>query len=230
MPVTAGKMTGSAARTKECFMNHIGSPDNGSASSDSRNKQPDNLNAILDLLLDVTCDVDEVSLDDVLSTIGRRSFGPVLVLVGLITLAPVIGDIPGVPTMMAVIVLLTVAQLALQAEHFWLPRWLLKRSVSSKKMHKAVAALRKPSRFVDRLMKPRLTALVLGPSRYAVALACGLTALLTPALEFIPFSGSGAGMIWTLFGLALITRDGALALMGYSITGVIVAIIVANLV
>lgn len=131
--------------------------------------------------------------------------------------------------MMGLIVLLTVTQLALQAEYFWLPGWLLRRSVSSTKMRKAVAALRKPSRFVDRLIKPRLTVLVKGPSSVAVALACGLTALVTPVLEFIPFSGNGAGIIWTLFGLALIARDGVLVLLGYCVTGGIIAIVVTDL-
>ena len=105
----------------------------------------------------MAADTSEVSLGDVLSSIGRRSFGPVLLLTGLVTLAPIIGDVPSVPTMMGLIVLLTAAQLATHAEHFWLPRWLLNRSVSSEKMRKAVTAIRKPSRFIDRLLKPRLS-------------------------------------------------------------------------
>lgn len=191
---------------------------------------PDNLDGMLDLLLDVASDADDVAMGDVLATIGRRSFGPVVLLAGLVTLAPIVGDVPGVPTMMGLTVLLSVGQLAWQAEHLWLPHWLLVRSVSSTKMRKAVSALRKPSRFIDRLLKPRLTVLVRGRSRYAVALACGIIALMTPAMEFIPFSGSGAGLIWTLFGLALITRDGFVALLGYCLTGGVVAIIVANLI
>lgn len=206
----------------------VGSSSPGSSGSGA-GSQPGDLEAMLDLMIDVATDVDEVSLDDVLSTIGRRSFGPVVLLAGLITLAPIVGDIPGVPTMMAMIVLLTMGQLAFQAEHFWLPRWLLARSVSSVKMRKAVSALKKPSRFIDRLLKPRLTVLVRGGSRYAIALACGFTALMTPAMEFIPFSGNAAGLVWTLFGLALITRDGVVALLGYCITGGAVAIILVNL-
>jgi hypothetical protein len=192
--------------------------------------QPDNLEAMLDLLLDVSTDIDDVAVGDVLDTIGRRSFGPVVLLAGLVTLAPIVGDVPGVPTLMGLVVLLTVAQLALRAEHFWLPGWLLSRSASAVKLRKAVDVLRKPSRFIDRLLKPRFAALVQGASRYAVALACGLTALMTPFMEFIPFSANGAGLIWTLFGLALITRDGMVALLGYCLTGGVIAIIVANLV
>jgi hypothetical protein len=48
-------------------------------------------------------------------------------------------------------------------------------------------------------------------------------------MEFVPFSANGAGMIWTLFGLALITRDGVLALLGFCVTGGVIVIIVATL-
>ncbi len=198
--------------------------------SDEDHQQPEDLEGMLDLLRDTAADNDAVAIGDVLDSIGRRSFGPVVLLAGLVTLAPIVGDVPGVPTMMGLIVLLSVGQLALRAEHFWLPAWLLSRSVAAKKMRRAVDAMRKPSRFIDRLLKPRLTMLVQGGARYAVALACGATAMLTPAMEFIPFSGSGAGLIWTLFGLAMITRDGLVALLGYCLTGGVAAIIVTNLV
>ena len=36
----------------------------------------------------------QVSVDDVVHAVGRRSFGPLLLLAGLITLAPIIGDNP----------------------------------------------------------------------------------------------------------------------------------------
>lgn len=204
--------------------------DPGRAGESFSESQPENLEAMLDLLRDVASDRVRVSLDDVFDTIGRRSFGPVVLFAGLVTLAPLVGDVPGVPTIMGSIVLLTVVQLALRAKHFWLPAWLLARSVSSAKLRKAVAAMRKPSRFIDRLLKPRLTVLVRGLSRYAVALACGVTSLMTPAMEFIPFSANGAGLIWTLFGLALITQDGFVALLGYCLTGGVLAIILVNLI
>lgn len=33
------------------------------------------------------------------NAVGRRSFGPTLLLAGLVTLAPIVGDIPGVPVL-----------------------------------------------------------------------------------------------------------------------------------
>src|SRR5690606_20136787 len=65
---------------------------------------------------------DRVTLGAVMEAVGGRSFGPLLLIAGLVTLAPVIGDIPGVPTMMALLVLSIVAQLLFHSEHLWLPR------------------------------------------------------------------------------------------------------------
>lgn len=54
--------------------------------------------------------------------IGRRSFGPLLLMAGLIILAPVVGDIPGVPSIMGVFIVLVSVQLLIGQEHFWLPK------------------------------------------------------------------------------------------------------------
>ena len=51
-------------------------------------------------------DASRVSVDDVVHAVGRRSFGPLLLVAGIITLTPIIGDIPGMPTLMAALVLL----------------------------------------------------------------------------------------------------------------------------
>jgi hypothetical protein len=40
-------------------------------------------------------------LEAILDIVGRRSFSPVLLIAGLITLAQLISDFPGVPTLMA---------------------------------------------------------------------------------------------------------------------------------
>ncbi len=66
----------------------------------------------------------QVSVDDVVHAVGRRSFGPLLLLAGLITLAPIIGDIPGMPTLMAALVLLTSVQLLIGRATF-LATWLV---------------------------------------------------------------------------------------------------------
>jgi hypothetical protein len=163
-------------------------------------------------------DPGEVTLEQMLDAVGRRSFGPLLLLAGLVVLAPLIGDIPTVPTMMAVVVMLVAVQLLLQRGQFWLPEWLLRRSVERKKVRKAVAWLRRPAEWVDRVLRPRLTFLTGDRGSVVVALTCMLIALAMPPMELIPFSANGAGLALSGFGLALVTRDGLLALLSFAFT------------
>lgn len=188
------------------------------------------LEEVLDRVLDAARDRDRVSVDNILDAVGQRSFGPVLLLLGLIVLAPLIGDIPGVPTLIALMVLLLCLQLFMHREHLWLPRWLLQRNIGASKLQKAMGYSRKPARFIDRLVKPRLTFLIRGyiPTRLA-ALACMLVALVMPFMEVIPFSANLAGGVLTFFGLALVARDGLLALFAFTLTGASVFVVVQGL-
>ncbi|HEX3034413.1 MAG TPA: exopolysaccharide biosynthesis protein [Thermodesulfobacteriota bacterium] len=73
----------------------------------------------------------------ILKLVGRRSFGPLLLVAGLVTLLPIICDIPGVPTIMGIFVLLIAGQLLFRREHLWLPCWMLNRSVPRDKLRKS---------------------------------------------------------------------------------------------
>jgi|TARA_R110000851_G_scaffold88012_3_gene191835 hypothetical protein len=172
---------------------------------------------------------EKVSIDSIMEMIGRRSFGPLLLLAGLIILAPVIGDIPGVPTIMGVFILLVAVQLLIDQEYFWLPKWLLQRAVSSEKLLKAVEWLRKPAHFIDKLIRPRLLIFVNGTAKYVIAIVCIFIALMLPFMEVVPFSANAGGLAIVAFGLALIARDGLLALFSFILTGLTAWLIIANL-
>jgi len=172
----------------------------------------------------------QVSVDDVVHAVGRRSFGPLLLLAGLITLAPIIGDIPGMPTLMAVLVLLTSSQLLVGRETFWLPKWLLNRSLSRQKFDKALHYMKKPAKWVDGLLGVRLAWMTGYIGIRVTAFACLLVALAMPPMEFIPFSANGAGLALTLFGLGLVARDGLMLALGFLLTGVTFTVVVMSLI
>lgn len=176
------------------------------------------LDEVLDRILRAAQRHDPVTVEVVMDALGKRSFGALLLLAGFVVLAPIIGDIPGVPTLMAVFVFLISVQLLANRSYFWLPRWLLVRSVEAHKLLKAVEKSRRPAQFIDRLIKPRLTFLISGPASYAVATACLLIALVMPPMELVPFSANIAGAALSLFGLAYIGRDGLLALLAFAFT------------
>ncbi|MCK0746027.1 exopolysaccharide biosynthesis protein [Chromohalobacter nigrandesensis] len=164
-------------------------------------------------------DDERVQLGDMLTAVGQGSFGTLLLVPGVITLLPLVGDIPGVPTLMAILVLLVAGQLLIGRRTFWLPRWLLKRSVSRAKLDKAVAWMRKPARAIDRLLKPRLVWLTQRAGTYLVALFCFFIALAMPLMEVVPFSANGAGLALMMFGLSLMANDGLWALLALILTG-----------
>lgn len=176
------------------------------------------LEQLLARLREIESNHDPVLLEEILDRSGKRSFGAIILVAGLITLAPLIGDIPGVPTLMAMLVVLTAAQLLLGRDVFWLPRFVLERSVPHGQLAQALDRLEKPFRFIDRLFRPRLQFLTRREGTVVIAMSCMCIALVMPLLEFIPFSANLAGGALAAFGLALIARDGYLAMFALAVT------------
>ncbi|MFB9866146.1 exopolysaccharide biosynthesis protein [Vreelandella sulfidaeris] len=195
----------------------------------NRNEESD-LMDLIDSIENMEQDASRISVDDVVNAVGRRSFGPLLLVAGLITLTPIIGDIPGVPTLMAILVLLVSVQLLAGCKALWLPNWLLKRSISRQTFDKGLYYIKKPARWVDRLLRARLPWLTGYIGIRVTAVVCLLIALAMPPMEFIPFSANGAGLALTLLGLGLVARDGVALLLGFSLFGATCAIVVMNLV
>lgn len=167
-----------------------------------------------------------VSIGEMMDSVGRRTFGPLVLLAGIILVTPLSG-VPGVPTMMGLLTLLTLGQLLLGRRHFWLPGWIVKTRIPRHRLLQGLAWLRPPVHRIDRLIRARWTFLVSGPGLYLMALACMAIAILMPATELVPFSSSLAGLALVAFGLAMISRDGVVALMawGLALTGPILLVV-----
>lgn len=158
-----------------------------------------------------------VSVEEIMGAVGHRSFGPLLLLAGLMGMTPV-SAIPGAPSMIALITLLVASQLLIGRDSFWLPKFLLKRSVKAEKLRKSVGVAEKPARVVDRMVKPRLEALTKPFADRFVALVCVILALAVPPLEFLPFVAFIPSAAIATFGLGLIARDGLLVLIAFTIS------------
>ncbi|WP_297792614.1 exopolysaccharide biosynthesis protein [uncultured Marinobacter sp.] len=186
---------------------------------------PANIAQLLDRLEAVAANRSHVSIGEMMDAIGRRTFGPVVLLVGLILVTPLSG-VPGIPTLMGLLTLLTLGQVLLGRKRFWLPAWLVKRKVSQRKLLQGLKLLRPGAGKIDRLIRPRLALLVKGPGLYVMALGCMVIAVVMPATEVVPFSSSIAGVALVLFGLTMISKDGLLALFawGIALTGPIMLV------
>jgi hypothetical protein len=178
---------------------------------------------LLDALEKLTKRKKDISLREALEAVGHRSFGPLLLLAGLVMAAPGVGDIPGVPTGVGIFVALVAGQMILRRQHVWLPGWLLNRSVSDQLVAKAVGWLRTPARAVDFATRRRLAELTHNAGAFAIALASVTFALVTPLMEVVLFSANIAGAAIASFGVALVAHDGAVALFGFALTALWVA-------
>jgi hypothetical protein len=198
------------------------------ASSESESSrapsEPRDLEDILDRLEESGEAHGQVSLDAMLETVGRRSFGPILLVAGLIALSPLSG-IPGMPSVLGLLVLLVAGQLLLRRTHFWLPRWMLRREVNHRKLCQATGLMRRPARVIDRFLRPRLTFLTRHVGACVIIVVCVLIALSMPPLEILPFTASLSGAALSTFALALISNDGLVAVIGFLITGGVVGVV-----
>ncbi|WP_309379983.1 exopolysaccharide biosynthesis protein [Cerasicoccus frondis] len=181
-------------------------------------KAPQNLCQLLDRLEDNASGCERVTLDTMFNAVGRRSFGALILLPGLIAMSPLSG-IPTLPSILGLLIVLIAGQLLVGRSHFWLPDAILQRSVDCDKFLRGISAIRPIARFVDRLIGPRLMLLTRGVSVYVIALICVVIGATMPPLEIVPFLATTAGAALTVFSLSLIARDGLLALIGFGFTG-----------
>ena len=171
--------------------------------------EPHKVGEILDCLDQMAEGQDSVSVEDVVGSFGKRTFGPVIMVPALLELSPV-GAIPGVPTFLAVTIAILAAQKMFGREHLWLPGWIGHRCVSSDKLRKSTKKLRPIAAFMDRHFHGRLKSLTHAPfSRIAAGMVILLCATV-PFLEVLPFASSGPMLAIAMFGLAVLVRDGAL--------------------
>jgi len=177
-----------------------------------------NLTDIMDRLEAETQDASEVAIRDVLAGFRDRTFGPLILAVGLLAITP-LGAIPLVPTFLALLLVLVVGQKLIGFEHPWVPRELRERSVDRAAMCRAFARARPWARRIDKVLKPRLTVLVEGPMTYVTAGLALLLALTMPPLELVPFAVFVPGLGVVLLGLAASAKDGALAVVAIAFAG-----------
>lgn len=178
-------------------------------------KQEDvtDLQGILDELRTSGEQRDEVSLDNIHEAIGDRSYGPFLLVPALIEISP-IGGIPGVPTVLAILVIIFAAQMVFGRKTFWIPHFLGRRSVDGGKLVKAASYLEGIARWADKIFHGRFEWLTRKPFDRLAAALCILLAMTVPPLEVVPFASTAPMGAIALFGLALLVKDGLLVLTG----------------
>ncbi len=190
--------------------------------------QPRSLGDLLQRIAEVASTRERVRLGIIMQAVGTRSFGPVLLLIGVILVSPLSG-LPGMPTTMGVLLFLISIQLLFGRHSFWMPAWLLSRSVPSDKLQRALRWLERPARFIDWWLRPRLSYLASSGGAVGVAALCTLLALVMPLMEVVPFSATAAGVAIVTFGLALVAFDGLFVLIGFAYLMTVGSLAIAGL-
>lgn len=176
-----------------------------------------NLTGLLDRLYDRFNDGSppetRLSVEDLLETIGRRAYGPLLLFVGLFSISPA-SFITGMTWLLATIIILIAMQMLVGRPTPWLPGRILHISLSRGLLFKGLNALKPWAGRVDRFLKPRLAFLTGWPFVNLTALICIASALISYPAGFIPFAPFFPGMVIVFVGLGMTARDGVMILLG----------------
>jgi hypothetical protein len=171
-----------------------------------------NLTGVLDHM-DDQADGRKVTLGSIMDSLGGRGYGPLLLALALIEILPT-GAIPGVPSLVALMVVLVAGQLVLGRRTPWVPEKLRKRGFEKKKLERAKPKVRRVTRKIDKILKPRLEQLANPLAVRLVAAVCVLLAITMPPLELLPFASSGPALAIAIFGVGLSVHDGLVILVG----------------
>jgi Uncharacterized ABC-type transport system, permease components len=178
------------------------------------------LHEVLDELVEAVSDAahEKVRVGALVSAVGRRTYGPLLLVVGLFAISPAT-IVPLMTSFTSVVILAIALQMAAGLRRPWLPKSMLDIEIPRLAMLGFFEKLR-PA--VDRLdgawLRPRLTFLTKPPLVNLVALCVAGAALITIPLSLIPFAPLAPGLAIVLFGVGMTARDGLWLALGLMAT------------
>ncbi|WP_292022452.1 exopolysaccharide biosynthesis protein [Maritimibacter sp. UBA3975] len=158
---------------------------------------------------------EEVSVRDVVESLGRASFSPLLMVPALLVVTPASG-IPFFSTICGVSIALISFQMIAHRRHVWLPKWIMRRHANRNRIAKGLDWLTPPARWLDRITHERLCPLVEPPLLIVPQLICLAAGAMMPVLELVPFTSSILGFAVSILAVAMVTRDGLLVIVGLS--------------
>lgn len=163
---------------------------------------------------DAGSEASDVTLDELLSIAGERTFGFLFVMLSLPSALPI--PAPGYSIPFGIVMGLLAWQLIKGAKQPWLPLGWRKKGFERKKVRGFVKAGLPWLRRIEAISRPRLTAICTSlPGRLAIGIAIALMSL----CMMIPIPGTNTlpaiGIFVTGFGL--LDDDGAVSLAGLTI-------------
>ena len=167
----------------------------------------------------------EVNFSDIMDALDQRSYGPILLLPALIAVAPT-GAIPGMSIVTGSIIFAIAFQLFVGRSSPWLPDRVSRFSFSRDKLVSVVEKSSAYTKWIDKILQERLTALVSFPANRFVALVCMVMALTMFPLALLPFAVAIPGTSIALLALGLTARDGLVVLLGLICSAVALGLLI----
>jgi len=171
------------------------------------------LEQVIESIVELGEEQEKVSVADIQERVGQRSFGPFLFIPAIFEISP-LGGLPGVPTLLGLIVAITAGQMLFGRTHFWLPDFISRRAIKGERIKPAMRKMRPAVRLMDKALKPRMKRITQQPWSRMVAGVCVLCAATVPPLEIVPFASTAPFAAIALIGLGLTGHDGIFVWLG----------------
>lgn len=171
--------------------------------------------SITDLIdrVSTASDGDQTSVAQIVSALGATSFLPNMMIPALAVVSPLSG-VPLFSSICGLTIALVAIQMLFQRDHIWLPDFVMRKHLETRRVQKATNWMRKPAGFLDRITKERLSLLVRRPFLWVTQAICLICGLVMPFLELVPFTSSLMGVVVCLFAFGMLARDGLFTLLG----------------
>ncbi|OZB19592.1 MAG: hypothetical protein B7X55_03070 [Rhodobacterales bacterium 34-62-10] len=164
---------------------------------------------------------EAVSLGDILTRIGQRSFAATLLVIGLLMVSP-LSAVPFLPSLITIVILLIAGQAIIGRHHLWLPDFLTRRRISADKLRRALDTLVRPAAWIDRHRSGRWVILTQWPISSLAYTVIIVVALTWPPLSLVPFSTTLSAVGMSLLAAGQTLKDGVFVLLGYVYLGLLV--------
>ncbi len=162
---------------------------------------------------------DRISVGDLLNALGDRALGALLFFFAFPNVLPMP---PGTSAVLGAPLIFLAAQLAF-GQAPWLPGFVARRSISHADFATLVRRVGPWLERAEKMLRPRLSGLVLPPTEYAIGLLCLLLALVL--VLPIPFGNMLPALAISMLALAILERDGVWMLAGLAVGAASVALV-----
>jgi hypothetical protein len=170
-------------------------------------QQPAKASDLLEELLEAFPN-ERITVRDLMGRLERRAIGLLLLILALPVVLP---NIPGLSTIFGILILVPAVQMTFGLKKLWLPRKLADLTVEREHLRIAIRGALPILRRIETWVRPRLENLTQPPFTIWLGLQAVICALIL--ILPIPLGNMPPGAVVAMTALALLQRDGILALL-----------------